>query len=82
MDLGSRSSLQADEETHYGAPNVDHTKGKGGANHVLSRGQGSYQCNLNDRKGGQANTSVLCEPRPMRTGDQLHPYGKTGVSIA
>ncbi|GKA42503.1 reverse transcriptase domain-containing protein [Tanacetum coccineum] len=38
--------------------------------------------NLNDRKGGQANASVLCEPRPMRAGDQLHPHGKTGVSIA
>ncbi|GJZ57322.1 reverse transcriptase domain-containing protein [Tanacetum coccineum] len=42
----------------------------------------SYQCSLNDRKGGQANASVLCEPRPTRAVDQLHPYGKTGVSLA
>ncbi|GJR02505.1 hypothetical protein Tco_0525489 [Tanacetum coccineum] len=78
----SRSSLQTDKETHCRAPNADRTKGKGGANHVLSRGQGSYQCSLNDRKGGQANASVLCEPRPTRAGDQLHPHGKNGVSLA
>ncbi|GJX10792.1 reverse transcriptase domain-containing protein [Tanacetum coccineum] len=28
IDSGSRSSLQTDEETHRGAPNVDRTKGK------------------------------------------------------
>ncbi|GJX14347.1 reverse transcriptase domain-containing protein [Tanacetum coccineum] len=82
MDSGSRSSLQIDKETNRGSPNADRTKGKGRANHVLSRGQGSYQCSLNDRKGGQANASVLCEPRPTRAGDQLHPHGKTGVSLA
>ncbi|GJS17820.1 reverse transcriptase domain-containing protein [Tanacetum coccineum] len=79
---GSRSSLQTDEETHRGSPNADRTKGNGGANHVLSRDQGSYQCSLNDRKRGQANVSVLCEPRPTRARDQLHPYRKTGVSLA
>ncbi|GKD79481.1 hypothetical protein Tco_1342102, partial [Tanacetum coccineum] len=69
MDLGSQNSLQTDEETHHGSPNADRTKGKGGANHVPSRGQGSYQCSLNDRKGGQSNASVLCEPRPTRAGE-------------
>ncbi|GJY74545.1 hypothetical protein Tco_0478976 [Tanacetum coccineum] len=34
------------------------------------------------RKGGQTNASVLCELCPMRAGDQLHPHGKTGVSLA
>ncbi|GKE02462.1 hypothetical protein Tco_1390445 [Tanacetum coccineum] len=58
------------------------TKRKRGANHVLSRKQGTYQCSLNDRKGGQANASVLCEPLLTRVGDQLHPHGKTGVSLA
>ncbi|GJQ98938.1 reverse transcriptase domain-containing protein [Tanacetum coccineum] len=82
MDSRSRSSLQTDEETHCGAPNADYTKGKRGANHVPSRGQGSYQCSLNDRKGGQANASVLYESRPTRAGDQLHPHGKIGVSLA
>ncbi|GJZ42808.1 reverse transcriptase domain-containing protein [Tanacetum coccineum] len=82
MESRSRSSLQTDEETHRGSPNADRTKGKGGANHVLSRGQGSYQCSLNDRKGGQANASILCEPRPTRARDQLHPHEKTGVSLA
>ncbi|GKA25683.1 reverse transcriptase domain-containing protein [Tanacetum coccineum] len=77
-----RSSLQTDKKTHHGAPNADRTKGKGGANHVLSRGQGSYQCSLNDRKERQANASVLCEPRPTRAEDQLHPHGKTGISLA
>ncbi|GKB95783.1 reverse transcriptase domain-containing protein [Tanacetum coccineum] len=42
MDSGSQSSLQTDEETHSEYPNADRTKEKGGANHVLSRGQGSY----------------------------------------
>ncbi|GKC42099.1 reverse transcriptase domain-containing protein [Tanacetum coccineum] len=82
MDSGSRSSLQTDEETHREAANADRTKGKGGSNRVLSRGQRSYQCSLNDRKGGQANANVLCEPRPTRAGDQLHPHGKTSVSLA
>ncbi|GKF60935.1 hypothetical protein Tco_0177721, partial [Tanacetum coccineum] len=82
MDSGRRSSLQTDEETHHGSPNADLTKGKGGANHVISRDQGSYQCSLNDRKRGQENASVLCEPLPTRSGDQLHPHGKTGVSLA
>ncbi|GJZ38043.1 reverse transcriptase domain-containing protein [Tanacetum coccineum] len=81
MDSGSRSGLQTDEETHRGAPNADRTKGKGGANHVLSRGQGIYQCSLNDRKGGQANASVLCKPCPTRAGDQLHPHGKMVLAL-
>ncbi|GKC91420.1 hypothetical protein Tco_1152069 [Tanacetum coccineum] len=81
MDSGSRSSLQIDEETHSGTPNADRTKGKGGLNHIPSRGQGSYQRNFNDRKGRQAIASVLCEPCPMRAGDQLHPYGKIGISL-
>ncbi|GJX70222.1 reverse transcriptase domain-containing protein [Tanacetum coccineum] len=46
------------------------------------RGQGGHQCSLNDRKGRQTNTSVLCEPRPTRAGDQLQPHGKIGVSRA
>ncbi|GJX88649.1 hypothetical protein Tco_0340663, partial [Tanacetum coccineum] len=82
MDFESRSSLQTDEGTRCGAPNADRTKGNRGTNHVLSRDQGSYQCSLNDRKGGQANASVLCEPPPTRAGDQLHPHGKTCVSLA
>ncbi|GKA22690.1 reverse transcriptase domain-containing protein [Tanacetum coccineum] len=36
MDLGSRSSLQTNEETHRGSPNADRTKGNGGANIVLA----------------------------------------------
>ncbi|GJY06353.1 reverse transcriptase domain-containing protein [Tanacetum coccineum] len=59
MDVGSRSSLQTDEETHHEAPNADRTKGKGEANHVLSRCQGNYQCSLNDRNGGQVNASLI-----------------------
>ncbi|GJU05708.1 reverse transcriptase domain-containing protein [Tanacetum coccineum] len=59
IDSGNRSSLQTDEETHRGAPNADRTKGKGGANHVLSRGQGSYQCSLNDDKGRQMQITVV-----------------------
>ncbi|GKB62030.1 hypothetical protein Tco_0918216 [Tanacetum coccineum] len=65
----SQNSLQTDEETHHGSPNADRTKGKEGANHILSRDQGSYQCSLNDRKGGQANASVLCKLCPTRTRD-------------
>ncbi|GKE00715.1 reverse transcriptase domain-containing protein [Tanacetum coccineum] len=53
MDSGSRSSLQTDEETHSGTPNDDCTKGKRGANHVPSRGQGSYQGSINNQKGGK-----------------------------
>ncbi|GJX41929.1 reverse transcriptase domain-containing protein [Tanacetum coccineum] len=68
--------LSKSAEKSLSSPNVDRTKGKGGANHILSRGQGSYQCSLNDRKGGQANASVLCEPRPTRVRDQLHPQDK------
>ncbi|GJS76425.1 reverse transcriptase domain-containing protein [Tanacetum coccineum] len=81
-DVQKLNGKLANEETHRGAPNADRTKGKGGANHVLSRGQGSYQCSLNDRKRGQANASVLCEPRPTRVEDQLHSHGKNGVSLA
>ncbi|GJZ09754.1 reverse transcriptase domain-containing protein [Tanacetum coccineum] len=69
MDSGSRSSLQTDEETHSGTPNANCTKGKRGANHVPSRGQGSYQYSFNDRKGRQAIASVLGEPCPARAGD-------------
>ncbi|GKB26842.1 reverse transcriptase domain-containing protein [Tanacetum coccineum] len=82
MDSGSRSSLQIDEETHSGNSNADCTKGKGGANHISSRGQGSYQRSLNDRKGRQAIASVLCKPYPTRVGGQLHPHGKIGISLA
>ncbi|GKF29466.1 hypothetical protein Tco_0095808, partial [Tanacetum coccineum] len=81
-DVQKLNGKLANEETHRGPPNADRTKGKVGANHVLSRDQGSYQCSLNDRKGGQANVSVLYEPRPTRAGDQLHLYGKTSVSPA
>ncbi|GJT93782.1 reverse transcriptase domain-containing protein [Tanacetum coccineum] len=55
----SRSSLQTDEETHSGTPNADCTKGKGRANHVPSRDQGSYQRSFNDRKGRQAIASII-----------------------
>ncbi|GJR74415.1 reverse transcriptase domain-containing protein [Tanacetum coccineum] len=82
MDLGSRSSLQTDEKTHSGTSNADCTKGKGGANHIPSRGQGSYQHSLNDRKRRQAIASVLCKPCPTRAGGQLHPHGKIGISLA
>ncbi|GJZ79493.1 hypothetical protein Tco_0644330, partial [Tanacetum coccineum] len=82
MDSGSRSSLQTNEETHSGTPNADRTKGKGGTNHVPSRGQGSYQRILNDQKGRQEIASVLCEPCPTRAGDQLRPHRKTGISLA
>ncbi|GKB12889.1 reverse transcriptase domain-containing protein [Tanacetum coccineum] len=47
-----------------------------------NRGPRRYQMSLNDRKGGHANASVLYELRPTRDGDQLHPHGKTGVSLA
>ncbi|GJY27638.1 reverse transcriptase domain-containing protein [Tanacetum coccineum] len=63
-------------------PMMTAQKEKRGANHVPSHDQGSYQRSLNDRKGGQENASILCEPRLMRARDQLHPYGKTGVSFA
>ncbi|GJV28755.1 reverse transcriptase domain-containing protein [Tanacetum coccineum] len=72
MDSGSRNSLQTDEETHRGSPNADRTKGKAGANHILSRGQRSYQCSLNDRKGGKqmpvyfAYTIVVITDRPIK----------------
>ncbi|GKG20503.1 hypothetical protein Tco_0380304, partial [Tanacetum coccineum] len=82
MDSGSRSGLQTDEETHSGTPNSDCTKGKERANHIPSRDQGSYQRSLNDRKGRQAITSVLCKSCPTRVGDQLHPHGKIGISLA
>ncbi|GJU17826.1 hypothetical protein Tco_1145792 [Tanacetum coccineum] len=78
----SRSSFQTDEETHSGTSNADCTKGKGGANHLPSCGQGSYQRILNDRKGRQAIASVLCKPCPTRAGGQLHPHGKIGISLA
>ncbi|GJR04085.1 reverse transcriptase domain-containing protein [Tanacetum coccineum] len=78
----SRTSLQTDEETHSGTPNADCTKGKGGVNHVPSCGQGSYQRSFNDRKRRQAIAIVLCEPCPTRAGDQLHPHGKIGISLA
>ncbi|GJS24260.1 reverse transcriptase domain-containing protein [Tanacetum coccineum] len=78
----SRSSLQTDEETHSETPNANCTKGKEGANHIPSRGQGSYQRSLNDRKGRQAISSLLCEPCPMRAEDQLHPHGKIGIRLA
>ncbi|GKA20521.1 reverse transcriptase domain-containing protein [Tanacetum coccineum] len=78
----SRSSLQTDEETHSGTPNADYTKGKGGANHVPSRGQESYQRSLNDRKGRQVIASILCEPCLTRARDQLHLHGKIGISLA
>ncbi|GJW89783.1 reverse transcriptase domain-containing protein [Tanacetum coccineum] len=58
MDSGSRSSLQTDEETHRGSPNADRTKGKGRANHVTYRGQGTIKFSLNGPKGGQANAVV------------------------
>ncbi|GJS62226.1 reverse transcriptase domain-containing protein [Tanacetum coccineum] len=77
-----RSILQTDEETHSGTSNANCTKEKGGANHIPSRGQGSYQRSLNDRKGRQTITSVLCKPYPMRAGGQLHPHGKIGISLA
>ncbi|GJS76624.1 reverse transcriptase domain-containing protein [Tanacetum coccineum] len=57
-------------------------KEKGGANHIPSHGQGSYQRSLNYRKGRQEIVSVLCEPCPTRARDQLHLYGKTGISLA
>ncbi|GJR42163.1 reverse transcriptase domain-containing protein [Tanacetum coccineum] len=82
MYSGSRSSLQTDEETHSRTPNTDCTKGKGRTNHVPSRGQGSYQCSLNDQKGRQAIASVLCEPCSTRAKDQLHLHGKIGISLA
>ncbi|GJZ10011.1 hypothetical protein Tco_0544770 [Tanacetum coccineum] len=82
MDSGSRSGLQTDEETHSGTSDADCTKGKGGANHIPSRGQGSYPRSLNDRKGRQAIASVLCKPFPTRSGGQLHPHGKIGISLA
>ncbi|GJX60396.1 reverse transcriptase domain-containing protein [Tanacetum coccineum] len=63
-------------------PMLTAPKEKRGANHVLGRGQGSYQRSLNDRKGRQANAGVLCESRPTRAGDQLHPHGKISVSLA
>ncbi|GKE41806.1 reverse transcriptase domain-containing protein [Tanacetum coccineum] len=69
-------------ETHSGTPNSDCTKGKERANHIPSRDQGSYQRSLNDRKGRQAITSVLCKSCPTRAGDQLHPHGKIGISLA
>ncbi|GKE00961.1 hypothetical protein Tco_1388944 [Tanacetum coccineum] len=81
MDLGSQSSFQTDEETHRGAPNADRTKGNGGANHVLSRSQGSYQCSLNDRKGRQANASVLYEPRPTRAEINYTPMEKLVLAL-
>ncbi|GKE69106.1 reverse transcriptase domain-containing protein, partial [Tanacetum coccineum] len=59
-----------ESEVHIGTSNADCTKGKGGANHIPSRGQGSYQRSLNDRKGRQAIASVLCKPCPTRAGDQ------------
>ncbi|GJV87801.1 reverse transcriptase domain-containing protein [Tanacetum coccineum] len=37
---------------------------------------------MTEKGGGEANTSVLYEPHPMRVGDQLHPHGKTGISLA
>ncbi|GKB95034.1 reverse transcriptase domain-containing protein [Tanacetum coccineum] len=79
---GVRGVLQTDEETHSGTSNADCTKGKGGANHILSRGQGSYQRSLNDRKGRLAIASVLCKSCPTRPGGQLHPHGKIGISLA
>ncbi|GJV73971.1 reverse transcriptase domain-containing protein [Tanacetum coccineum] len=42
----------------------------------------SYQRSLNDRKGRQAIAIVLCKPCPARAGDQLHPHGKIGISLA
>ncbi|GJZ39244.1 reverse transcriptase domain-containing protein [Tanacetum coccineum] len=78
----SRSSLQIDEETHSRTSNADCTKGKGGANHIPSRGQGSHQRSLNDRKGRQAIASVLCKTCPTRAGGQLHLHGKIGISLA
>ncbi|GJW91826.1 reverse transcriptase domain-containing protein [Tanacetum coccineum] len=82
MDSGSRNSLQTDKETHSGTPNAGCTKGKGGANHIPSRDQGSYQRSLNDRKGRQAIANVLSESCPTRAGDQLHLYGKISISLA
>ncbi|GJU55957.1 hypothetical protein Tco_1229671 [Tanacetum coccineum] len=82
MDSGSRSSLQTDEETHRGAPNADCTKGREDLIVYLAAAKEAIKCSLNDRKGGQENASVLCEPRPTRARDQLHPHGKTGVSLA
>ncbi|GJR42446.1 reverse transcriptase domain-containing protein [Tanacetum coccineum] len=63
-------------------PMLTASKEKGGVNHVLSRGQGSNQRSLNDRKGRRTNVSVLCKPHPTRAGDQLHPHGKIGVIFA
>ncbi|GJX09663.1 reverse transcriptase domain-containing protein [Tanacetum coccineum] len=82
MDSGRRSSFQTDEETHSGTSNADCTKGKGGANHIPSRGQGSHQRSLNNRKGRQTIASVLCKSCPTRAGGQLHPYGKISISLA
>ncbi|GKC08635.1 reverse transcriptase domain-containing protein [Tanacetum coccineum] len=82
MDSGSRSSLHTDDETHSETSNADCTKGKGGANHIPSRGQGSYQRSLNDRNGRQAIASLLCKSYPTRAGGQLHPHGKIGISLA
>ncbi|GJS58684.1 reverse transcriptase domain-containing protein [Tanacetum coccineum] len=76
MDSGSRSSLQTDKETHNRTSNADCTKGKGGANHIPSRNQGSYQRDLNNQKGRQAIASLLCKPCPTRAGCQLHPMEK------
>ncbi|GJX36971.1 reverse transcriptase domain-containing protein [Tanacetum coccineum] len=85
MDSGSRSSLQIDEETHRGSPNADRTKGKGGVNHVLRRGQGSYQAYhaviMTERMAMQIPKCTYVAA-PYRAGDQLHPHGKTGVSLA
>ncbi|GKA37833.1 reverse transcriptase domain-containing protein [Tanacetum coccineum] len=61
-------------------PMLTAPKEKGGV--VPSRGQGSYQRSLNDRKGRQAIASVLCKPCPTRARGQLHPHGKIGISLA
>ncbi|GJT34301.1 reverse transcriptase domain-containing protein [Tanacetum coccineum] len=72
MDSGSRSSLQIDKETHSGTPNVDCTKGKGGANHIPSRGQGSYQRSLNDRR--EASNCQCTLPRTSIKGQILADF--------
>ncbi|GJU27196.1 hypothetical protein Tco_1165817 [Tanacetum coccineum] len=82
MDSKSQSSLLQMKKLIAELPMLTAPKEKRRANHVPSRGQGSYQRSLNDRKGRQATASVLYEPCPIRTRDQLHPHGKNGISLA
>ncbi|GJX35228.1 reverse transcriptase domain-containing protein [Tanacetum coccineum] len=70
------------KKTHSGTSMLMNHWIIGGANHIPSRGQGSYQRSLNDRKGRQAIASVLCKLCPTRARGQLHPHGKIGISLS